>query len=515
MKNLKMFAIALLSMLVMVSGVHAAEENPCADINAKTKVYVSIDGEAGTCHADFSDVIPKNADDYKNVTIKLYGTVGASELTIAPGKNVTLDLNGYNVTATATTFKVGANGSLTVKSEKSAKISSSTNNIFLVDGGKLTVDGNVTLESTATKVDASAKKAMIAVKGNEESDKTEVNIGKNVTVTSKAGAGLIIYSDNSTDGEPKTGESTGVVANLAGTWKTKLYTVSVHGQVEEGSNNPVINVSEGKFTSSDTVAFYASGYGEWNIDGGEITGKDAFKYRTGKVVIEGDAKLTGTGKVAEKPDGTSRGTTAGAAFNFSEDDRDPIDKEASTNVKLNGGTFKSENDYAIYFESLVHVKDGDKVIEINGGTYSSKGSRAAIGFAPSSEKIGDADAEAFLENHEGFVKGGEFANGIATVLGSYPTSTIAETLTKGTEFKTDENGNIVVGNGAKAPEQNPDDQGNTGDDANTPGTIPEDGTTGRLPDEPAKTNDNILVYASLGLVSALTVGFSAKRKENN
>ena len=31
----------------------------------------------------------------------------------------------------------------------------------------------------------------------------------------------------------------------------------------------------------------------------------------------------------------------------------------------------------------------------------------------------------------------------------------------------------------------------------------------------AKTNDNILVYAGLGLVSALTVSFSAKRKENN
>ena len=67
---------------------------------------------------------------------------------------------------------------------------------------------------------------------------------------------------------------------------------------------------------------------------------------------------------------------------------------------------------------------------------------------------------------------------------------------------------VPVTVGVKAPE---DQTGNTGDGANTP----EDGTTGRLPNEPAKTNDNILVYAGLGLVSALTVGFSARRKENN
>ena len=30
-----------------------------------------------------------------------------------------------------------------------------------------------------------------------------------------------------------------------------------------------------------------------------------------------------------------------------------------------------------------------------------------------------------------------------------------------------------------------------------------------------KTGDNILVYASLGLISAVSVGFTAKRKENN
>ena len=52
MKNLKMFAITLLAFLVMVSGVHAAEENPCAGVAGKTKVYASIDGQTSQCYND-------------------------------------------------------------------------------------------------------------------------------------------------------------------------------------------------------------------------------------------------------------------------------------------------------------------------------------------------------------------------------------------------------------------------------------------------------------------------------
>ena len=512
MKNLKMFAITLLAFLVMVSGVHAAT-NPCAGVSDSTDIYATIDNNTGKCYATLKAVMDElgtSGKDYKSATIKLYGTLDSvgEDVAVPSDKNVTLDLNGKNVTVGTTAFKVNAGGSLTVKSSSAAKISSTgVANLFRVDGGKLTIDGKVTLESTAGSVTAN-KKAMIAVKGNADSDKTEVNVGKDVTVTSTKGAGLIIYSDASDDNGYKTGESTGVVVNVAGTWTTDLYTVSVHGQVEEADDsNPVINVSEGKFTSNSTIAFYASGYGEWNIKGGEIIGKDAFKYRTGKVVIEGDAKLTGTGK-ADKPAETSGGNAVGAAFNFSKDNRSPITDSATTNVKLNGGTFKSESGYAIYFEDLKRVKGEDAVIEINSGSYTSKGNKPAIGFATDAAD----DADDFLKNHESMIKGGEFTNKVVDTLASYPAEAIAQTLTKGIELKT-ENGKVVVGNGnVNINDNTPGDQGNTGDDANTPGTTNPSDTN--VPDVP-KTNDNILVYAGLGLVSALTVGFTTRRKENN
>ena len=514
MKNLKMFAITLLAFLVMVSGVHAAK-NPCDEVAGKTNIYATIDNNTGKCYATLAEGITElNTEDkdYKSATITLYGALDSvgEEVTVPADKSVTLDLNGKNVTTTTTLFKVNANGSLTVKSSSDAKISSANvTNLFRVDGGKLTIDGKVTLESTASSVTAN-KKAMIAVKGNDDADKTEVNVGKDVTVTSTKGAGLIIYSDASDDNGYKTGESTGVVVNVAGTWTTDLYTVSVHGQVKEAEDsNPVINVSEGKFTSNNTIAFYASGYGEWNIKGGEITGADAFKYRTGKVVIEGEAKLTGKKKVDSAPTGTSGGTATGSAFVFSKDVRTPIDANATTNVKFNGGTFKSESTdgYAIYFEGLQRAKSEEAVIEINSGSYTSKGKKAAIGFGTGTEVTNNA--EDFLKNHESMIKGGEFANEVAGSLNSYPANAIAEKLTKGIELKT-ENGKVVVGNGnVNINDNTPDDQGNTGDDANTPGSTNPD-----VPNVP-KTNDNILVYAGLGLVSALSVGFTTRRKENN
>ena len=335
----------------------------------------------------------------------------------------------------------------------------------------------------------------------------EVNVGKDVTITSQKGAGLIIYSNKSTDSGYQTGESTGVVINVAGTWTTDLYTVSVHGQVTEGDDsNPVINVSEGEFTSNSTIAFYASGYGEWNIKGGKITGADAFKYRTGKVVIEGNASLIGKKKVSA-PTGTSGGAATGSAFVFSKDVRTPIDVNASTNVKFNGGTFKSDSadGYAIYFESLARVKDEEAVIEFNSGSYASKGKKAAIGFASDVTN----DVEDFLKNHEGIVNGGEYTNDITTSLGNYPASAIAEKLAKGIELKT-EDGKVVVGNGnTTAGEPTPGEPGTT-----EPG---ETGDGNQGPTDNVKnpeTNDNILVYAGLGLVSLASVAFTARKRED-
>ena len=109
---------------------------------------------------------------------------------------------------------------------------------------------------------------------------------------------------------------------------------------------------------------------------------------------------------------------------------------------------------------------------------------------------------------KGILSGGRYLNQIADIKvvdEKGKTIILTDDLVKEGLTVTEE-GNYKVINAQKV-----DDEQNTGDGTQTtdPGTTNPD-----VPNVP-KTNDNILVYASLGVVSALRVGFSAKRKENN
>ena len=512
MKNLKMFAIALLAMLVMVCGVKAAE-NPCDE----GKVYATV-GSTSACYESIDAAIEAMDDDNATASIKLYEEVTlGSTLEIPTDRELTLDLNGNDITVKAA---IDVKGSLTVKNSGTAaniETDSSVKDlatIFQVYGGaSLDVSGKITLvghaEATQIKNDA---KAIIAVSGTTSAE-TNVTVANDVKVTT-TGAGISVYTDNlEAFGTATTkGSSNDVKINVAGTWETDLYVIQVDGMIES-SDGTVITVKEGKFTSAKTFAFYASGDAEWNITGGEITGADAIGVRSGKVTVSGTAKLTGTAtkaeddKQASKVPGVSSKVATGSAVRIINDTRGPITKESRVEVELAGGTYttKSADTYAIYIDDASYSEEAK--IAITNGSYASKGKTAAI-------HIGGTDAKTFLDNHESMITGGEFANAIIGSLNvgsaSYPSDTVLSILAKGTDFKT-EGGKVVVGEGnVNTPSDSTVDPG-----TQTPGEEQNPGNQGSTENVPnPNTNDNILVYAGLGLVSLASVAFTARKRED-
>ena len=144
---------------------------------------------------------------------------------------------------------------------------------------------------------------------------------------------------------------------------------------------------------------------------------------------------------------------------------------------------------------------------ISGGTFESRGAEdmAAIELGTGLLETKDGKTNV-VEAVKGILSGGRYLNVILANIADGRGATVNLTSALVAEGATvTEDGNYKVIN-AKT-----DDQQNTGDGEQT---TPGDTANPDVPNVP-KTNDNILVYASLGVVSALTVGFSAKRKENN
>ncbi len=506
MKNLKMFAISLLAFLVMASGVHAAT-------TCDAEKYVAgatVDGKS-TCYADMTNLISAiEAEDSKVTEVVLTGKTDTSlsdELNIST--ELTLDLNGADLTiAESGQIVVENKGSLTIKGAGSEITSSQVATVFVVKaGGSLSLDGEkdnaLVISNTATA--SNNGKALFDVRGGKT---TELTIGENVEVSTK-GVGIGVYPEN---GINNSGEARGVTVNANGTWETEDYVIQVYGRVTKSSNPAIINVAGGSYKSTKSFGFYASGYAEWNISAGTIEGSDAMVVRSGDINISGTAVLNGLSTSRNDLDSLHSEAATGSALRLSDDDRSPVgDTNKVMDINITGGKFTTEYDegYALYIDDKVETAP----VKIGGGEFTSGDEELAA--------IHVKDM-AFINAHESMITGGLFNNPIVgDVKGTGGDSGVyvdaANTLTKGTEIKN-ENGIITVGSGSNIPndpEKNPDDQtGNAGDQTGNTGdaNTPSDGTTGRLPDEPAKTTDNILVYASLALVSALSIKFTNKKR---
>lgn len=190
--------------------------------------------------------------------------------------NVTLDLNGKNITSDKT--------------------------IYLA-GGSLNITGEGTIETTGSGVSPVGVR-YVKTAANADLDYTSkrtLTIGENVTVKG-ADYGLNIFGTN--EGTV----ANDIEVNINGKVES---TVFVLGNLKNADNNIKINVS-GKVTATEDAGIALNGNADVTVaEGAEVTGESGIEVRAGKLTVTGGT-ITGTAEYSYAPNGSGT-TTKGAA----------------------------------------------------------------------------------------------------------------------------------------------------------------------------------------------------------
>lgn len=268
------------------------------------------------------------ADMQPGETIKLLDDLtAAKKVTISTGKDVTVDLNGHD-------------------------LSFAQNQNFTINGGKLTVTG------TGKVSEEKPYYAPILIYGasTDQADYSVVNVGKDVTLEGWSG----IFIDKSAKDAGGKYHALGVKVDFQGTINSVLDTSddAGHGIYINGLNQDI----EGNFpqitTGPDSVitskgnGIYGAGFAQWNL-AGSITAPNALSIKSGIYDISGGAYHS-TGAFADPADANGNGSEdTGAALSITSNDG----YAKKTVVNVTGGTFTSDNGYAVY-EGIAKKADG-------------------------------------------------------------------------------------------------------------------------------------------------------------
>lgn len=251
--------------------------------NENTKVSIT-----GGSFTDLANAIKYAAD---KATIKLAADVNSSMVSVASGKDITLDLGGHKFTSNSYGFLV--NGNLTVKN---GQIESLKWAFWVQNGAALVIEKDVSVKSTS-EVDGEG--GGVAVRNNKSS----------VTVFGKL-------------------ESVGP---------------AISGIGNEADGGVTINIEEGAvLTSTKGVGIYFPNTSALNIKGGTITGLTGVYVKSGKTTVTGGT-IIGTGAKEDYEYNGNGCNTTGDAFVVDKCNYpggDPV-------VEIKGGSFKSENANAL------------------------------------------------------------------------------------------------------------------------------------------------------------------------
>ncbi len=477
MKNLKMFAIAVMAFAVMATGVHAA-----TDINTLYAAACNETSVTNKCTLKTNLTISADYDVNDDVTIVTSGTyslvINASQ-TLKVADGVTLTVDGGNVQLSGT-LDIGEDAVVRViNSNKVPAINvpgSATGTITALRSGTLEVSDN----DHTTAIVVNTGSTLNITLDNDSTLNVSNNKGNGMNGVGATGliqatdSHIIFENNGSCGGNGKFRLiNTDIVAKgngLAGVTLAESTvidaksTVTSTGNLQDTDNEKLgdfsdvlINTNSGNVTVRGTLTAGSMTplKSSWNGQAGTV--------KTGNLKLDGENALVSVAKFPVVCTGSAIGGGCVAAS------QNKINLDPTST-----GTVVEGNDATVYGDAEVTLGGDVKTVTI-------KNSAAKVTIAPGTEVVNDTKTTVYVTLADGTIKSVEKGK----------TVTLGEPVNSGDQT-------------------NPGDQ-NTGDNANTPA----DGTTGRLPDEPAKTNDNILVYAGLGLVSALAVSFSTKRKENN
>ncbi len=288
------------------------------------------------------------AENGATVTLIDKGTLSEA-CTVASGKAITLDLNGQDIDLTMDTAQ-----------------------FTIPSGATLNVVGKGTLRNTT--VNYSRGNRIFEVRGASEDNGTKAILKVGTDVTQECTCGIVVFGTADTPTA-----AYGVEVEVAGTINNKMYAITTNGQITTTEGNvPVIKVT-GKLNGPNAVGIYAAGYAKWDL-ATTIDADDALSIKSGDFTIAGGS-YTSSAVYAVPPSANPGGNeTTGAAISITTSDG----YAQKTSVNITGGTFISENGYALY-EGIAKKADGTPaaeastaVISITNGTFTGSKTNEAI-----------------------------------------------------------------------------------------------------------------------------------------
>ncbi len=315
--------------------------------------------------------------------IKLTSDILNVGKTLLINKEITVDLNGNNISFTK-------------------------NNSFEVIGGNLTLTGKGIVKEEVPYYGA------VMLRGSANKD--DINYS---TLTVEKDVALEGWSPifiNQLNGANKVKDSYGVTVNLYGTLNgvadstgDRGHGIYVNGNIQHKENCPIINIYEGAKITTPGDGIYAAGYAKWNIEGATITGGIGLGIKAGIFNLKNVTVIaTDSYKEAE---GYGNGiNSTGAAIQIESNNG----YAGAIDITIDKGNYTSNHGYAI--QHYLNIDKKTKIVSdnklnnlvINGAKVSSLEKDKAI-IAVDGDKI--------------LVTGGTFSSSVA----KYITSEYVET----------------------------------------------------------------------------------------
>lgn len=337
-KSLIFAIIAIIALFAMATNVNAEGENVVEVDSVQTLI----------------DAIDNASTDGTVTTIKLLDSIeNASKMVIDSGKNVTINLNGFNISGDA-----------------------NANPLFYISNGVVKVEGAGTITSEGDAF------YLLGNTGNDWKTvaiKAEVEIGASVKVI--ANECCIFLKGN------------GAKADIYGNLTSIGVYATIQGNGNENSGNTIINIYDGaSILHESSLAIYHPQSGKLNVYGGKITGTTGIEMRAGELVVEAGT-IVGTAEELTVNKNGNGSTTQGAGIAIAQHDT-----ELATSVVIKGGTIQG---YAALYESNPEGNDKESIdkvsIEIIAGNF---------------ETINNGPVAVFSENKTQFITGGTFSTDV-------------------------------------------------------------------------------------------------------
>lgn len=286
-------------------------------------------------------------DAFKNAvtgdTIKLTANIehkgNSYSLMVTDGKDITLDLNSYNITVDPKLRDGETYGDY---------------RSITVYNGVLTIKGKGIIKHETHN-------ALNVWGSDTETSRVYSKLNVEKSVTLEGDTGIAIFRGYNDEG------AYGTEVNFVGKINTKSIGITTNGLIKH-SNGPVVNIKNGaSITTSGakSVAVYEAGNGTYNIEAGTaITGATAVEVRAGILNVKGGV-LTGIAKKINSVPNGDGATTIGAGIAVVQHTT-----KLPISVNILGGTIKGAE--ALYVNNTQgnSAEAWSKVnVEVTGGTF--------------------------------------------------------------------------------------------------------------------------------------------------